>query len=263
MGDGLKRAAAAADETKPRAAGKFGKQETRHDPRTLRLSALLAPDLPPPPDIFSALPRVEQATKVADPRRLFPMDGNDVHGCCVIAAAAHAETLWEAFAGKKRVPTKSVVLRDYFHLTGGEDSGLVEIDTLNYWRQTGITGERILAYAAVDWKDRTRLRQAISIFGSVFIGFQVQRFCVDDFNHHRMWKPESLTNEGHAVLIVGYTPDYVVCLTWGGVQRGTNEWLEECCDECYAIIPGEATLKGFAPGLDYAALQSALQAVTA
>ena len=242
---------------------RFGKLAAKHDPRTLKLSALLAPDLKPPPDHFNALPRVFTGTGVDDPRRLFPMDGNQSVGCCTIAAAAHAETVWEAYCGRKRVPAKSAVLRDYFALTGGPDSGLVMLDVCNHWRQVGVTGEKILAFAGVDRRDHTAIKQAISLFGGLYLGFRVQEAAISDFNARRMWTPGPDTGEGHCIWLYAYTPDWVAGLTWGSTQRGTWEWFDAMADESFAILPGEASLAPFAPGLDLPALQAALQAVTA
>jgi hypothetical protein len=253
--------------TEPRAAGMFGKLPAKHDERTLRFSALLAPSLPPPPPSFDALLRVRVGLKLKrapNVSALFPMDGNDTHGDCTIAAAAHAETLWEAFCGKRRVPRASTVLRDYFNLSGGEDSGLVELDVLNRWRQGGITGEKILAYAAVDRHNLTAIQQAISTFGGVYIGFETTIHTLSEFRHHQPWtgKPPKDGN-GHAVFVTGYDINAVTCLTWGAVQNGTWEWWEDCVDEVYAILPGEGALAAFCPGLDLAALREALRSVTA
>lgn len=248
--------------TDTRKAGKFGKLPAREDPRTLRLAAFLEPEREPPPDHFNLLPRCEKATGISDPRSLFPIDGNDRYGDCVAAACAHAITAWTAMVGKRRIIDSKRVVETYLKLSPS-DAGLVEIDTLNLFRKTGLFGEKILAYVSVNWRKRELLKTAISNFGFVFIGFQVQENAVSDFMHHRQWTAGRLTNGGHAVLVTGYTADHVSCLTWGGVQRGDWSWVDQTWDECYAILPGEATLTGFAEGLDYAAIKQELDRVAA
>ena len=36
------------------------------------------------------------------------------------------------------------VIKVYFRLTGGQDTGLNELDVLNYWRQKKVFGDEIL-----------------------------------------------------------------------------------------------------------------------
>src|SRR5205085_12683333 len=179
-------------------------------------------------------------------------------GCCTISAAAHAESLWDAYCGRRRIPTTKAVLADYFALTGGADSGLVMLDVCNHWRQVGVTGERILAFAGVDHRRHDLVRQAIYLFGGLYLGFQVQEGAINDFEARRMWTPGALLNEGHAVWAYAYTSDWIAVLTWGSTQRGSWDWFDECVDEVFAIVPGEAAIPNFAPGLDLAALKTDL-----
>ena len=50
------------------------------------------------------------------------------------------------------------------------DKGAVELDVLNYWRQQGIAGHKIDAYAAFDSTNGETTRQAISLFGGICTG---------------------------------------------------------------------------------------------
>ena len=99
------------------------------------------------------------------------------------------------------------------------------------------------------------------LFGGVYLGFQVQQNCVQEFDAHKPWTPGPLTNDGHAVFAVGYDHSGVTVLTWGNTQQGTWAWWDECVDEAYAILPPEAQTAGFAPGFDFAQLKADVQAV--
>jgi hypothetical protein len=149
------------------------------------------------------------------------------------------------------------------HLTGGIDSGLNELDVLNYWRQHAAGREKILAFASIDPKNLTHIQQAIQIFGGVYLGFQVQQNCVQEFDNHQPWTPGPLTNDGHAVFATGYDQNEVTVLTWGNIQKATWPWWNECVDEAYAILPQEAKNPNFAPGFDIAQLQADLGEVAA
>jgi hypothetical protein len=239
---------------------RFGKHPPKTDYRTLSLKNYFTSALAPPPASLNVLSTVYDRLGISDSSKLFPMDGNDTLGDCTIAGLAHAVTTYRGLIGKKEIMSKSAVVKLYFHLTGGVDSGLNELDVLNYWQSHSVVGDKILAFAKIDPKNHTHIQQAIQLFGGVYLGFQVQQNCVQEFNSHQPWTPGPLTNDGHAVYAVGYDPNQVTVLTWGSTQQGTWAWWDECVDEAYAIIPPEAQNATFS-GFDLAQLQADLAAV--
>ena len=241
-------------------AGRFGKHPPKVDYRTLRFTTYAA-SLPAPPASDNVLTRVYQNLGTNDPTTLFPMDGNDTLGDCTIAALAHAMTVYHGLTKKKSIMAKNAVTKLYMHLTGGVDSGLNELDVLNYWRQHKVSGDEIVTYVSINPKNHTHVQQAIQVFGGVYIGFQVQQNCIQEFNAHQPWTPGPLTNDGHAVYTVAYDQNTVTVLTWGNTQQGTWAWWDECVDEAYAILPPEAKIAGFAPGFNFAQLQTDLSNV--
>jgi len=240
---------------------RFGKHPSKRDYRTLLFKDYVTAELGAPPTSDDVLKRVYASLKVNDPTKLFPMDGNDTLGDCTIAALAHADTTFNGMLGKEKIMAKQAVVKLYYHLTGGVDSGLNELDVLNYWRQNQVAGDEIITYVSIDPKNHTNIEQAIHIFGGVYLGFQVQQNCIDEFNKHQPWTPGPLTNDGHAVYAVGYDPTGVTVLTWGNTQRGTWAWWDECVDEAYAILPPQARNPKFAPGFNMAQLEADLKAV--
>jgi hypothetical protein len=239
---------------------RFGKHPPKSDYRTLRFRSYLTPKLPAPPASVNVLDRVYANLHTKDPTVLFPMDGNDTLGDCTIAALAHAVATYRGLVGKEKVMSKQAVIKLYLHLTGGVDSGLSELDVLNYWRQNKVSGDEILAFASIDPKNHTHVQQAIAIFGGVYLGFQVQQGCEQDFDARRPWTPGPLTTDGHAVFAVAYDQDLLTVLTWGNTQQATWAWWDECVDEAYAIIPPQAKSRDF-DGFDLAQLQADLEAV--
>jgi hypothetical protein len=240
---------------------RFGKHPPKIDYRTLRLKRYFTAALAPPPAAVDALSRVYQNLHTSNASDLFPMDGNDQYGDCTIAAAAHAVTTYHGLISKEKIMAAKSVVKLYFHLTGGVDSGLNMLDVVNYWRQHAISGDKILAYAAIDAKNHTHVQQAIQLFGGVYLGFQVQENCVEDFQAGKPWTPAPLTNDGHAVFAVGYDANELTVLTWGSTQKATWAWWDECVDEAYALLPPDAKKADFTPGFDFDQLKADLQAV--
>ena len=120
---------------------------------------------------------------ISDPTQLFPMDGNDQYGDCTIAGVAHAITVYRGMISQNIIPPSDDVVNQYFTLTDGNDTGMNELDVLGYWRNNSLWGDEILAYAKIDNTDHNTVKQAISFFGGVYLGFQVQVKAIDDFNN--------------------------------------------------------------------------------
>ncbi len=240
---------------------KFGKHPARLDGRNLMFADYVTAQLPSPPAAFDVLKTVYQKTKVADPAVLFPMDGNDTFGCCTIAALGHAITLYRGLVGQQRIMLRDAIVRLYFKLTGGQDSGLNMLDTLSYFRHNSIAGDQISAYVSINLLNHTHVKQAIQIFGAIYLGFIVQKDAIADFSAGIPWTPGPTLNEGHAIVLVGWDQRYVKLLTWGNVFLGTWEWLDSTADEGYALLPPEAAIAGFASGFDFEALRIDLKEV--
>lgn len=242
---------------------RFGKLPPLHDYRTLRLkNYLLHEQLPPPAPVYDALDQLRQRLAVSDLAALFPMDGNDRYGDCTVAALAHAVTVYRGRLGQESVMEKQDVIKLYLHLTKGADSGLAELDVLNYWRRHAAGGEKIMAYASIDPKNHAHVQHAIQLFGGVYLGFQVPEGCEEQFDAGTPWVPGKLTTDGHAVFATGYDADGVTVLTWGKLQKGTWAWWDECVDEAYALLPWEAMQTDFSPGFDGQQLKHDLSLIT-
>jgi len=240
---------------------RFGKHAPKIDYRTLKLKKYFTAKLAAPPASVDVLAKVYSKLKISDPTKLFPMDGNDQWGDCTIAALAHAVTVFRGLTGKKKIWDEKSIVKLYMHLSGGVDSGLNELDVLNYWQSHTASGDKIIAYAALDIKNHTHIKQAIQLFGGVYLGFQVQKNCLEDFTARKTWTPAPLTHDGHAVFAVGYDKTGVTVLTWGNTQKATWGWWDECVDEAYAILAPETKKADFTPGFNFDQLKADLAEV--
>src|SRR5437867_3767425 len=110
---------------------KLGKAAAQRDDRNLMFAAILRR----PPKV----PR-EYDFDLKHPGTPTPIFANDAHGDCVIAGRAHQTLRFEAIEQHKTIRiTDRDVLRECFKETGGEDSGLVVLQSLRLWRKQGWT----------------------------------------------------------------------------------------------------------------------------
>ena len=221
---------------------KLGKQVARHDPRTLLLASYVTPALPAPPD------QVDLTSKINS----WGMMENDQLGDCTCAAAGHLIMEWTANAGKKTVtPTDKQIVAAYSAITGynpatgANDNGAVEIDVLNYWRQSGIAGHKIGAYVALEPSNHIHIMDSVYIFEGCYIGLQLPVSAQAQVQNHQPWSvpPGGPTGDGkpgswggHAVPVVAYDQRGVTVVTWGALQTMTWSFWEAYCDEAYAIL---------------------------
>jgi hypothetical protein len=225
---------------------KLGKADAKKDTRNLKFATLLkgAPKLPDSYDFDTTHPGIPT-----------PMFANDTLGDCVIAGRAHQTLRFEDIEqGSVLMISDKDVTREYFKETGGPDTGLIVLDSLNRWRQKGWKvgkkkNYKIKAYAEVDYTDRDQVLQAIYSDVGIGIGVQLPSDAKQQILTGQPWDvtsgPGSVKGSwgGHYVLLPGYTPDGPVCVTWGRKQQITWDWLEKYCDEAYAIFDAKDMLK--------------------
>jgi hypothetical protein len=151
---------------------KFGKLPPITDTRTLKMTKY-AIKFPPTP------PAVDYLTKVPS----YPMYSNDTLGDCVAAAAGHMIESWTEYAGKFYEPTDADIIA-FYEFSGyvpsdpATDQGWELVPALNAWRQQGIAGHKIVAYAQLETGDYAQLKQAIAIFGNAYVGLNLPDYVV-------------------------------------------------------------------------------------
>jgi hypothetical protein len=235
---------------------KLGKRPVRYDERTLFLSKYLitrAPDPPPTKTYYEYLVKEWGLMK------------NDVIGDCTVASAGHLIMNWTAHTKAEVVPSDAEIeaayatITGYDPLTGKNDNGAYELDVLNYWRKDGIAGRKIDAYAALDVKNLTQVKQGIFLFGGVYMGLVLPRSA----QTQEVWDvvgSDGGSWGGHAVPVLGYGRHGFACITWGRIKYLSNAFWLKYVEECYAVLsPDWVNRDGIAPNhVDLASLQSDL-----
>jgi hypothetical protein len=245
---------------------KLGKQVARHDPRALLMASYVTPALPTPPA------SLDLTTKI----KAWGMMDNDDIGDCTCAAAGHLLMEWTENATKKMfTPTDQQIIAAYSAITGynpttgANDNGAVEVDVLNYWRQSGIAGHKITAYVSLEPSNHNHVMDSVYIFGGCYIGLQLPISAQAQVQNHQPWSvpPGGTTGDGkpgswggHAVPVMAYNSQGVTVVTWGALQIMTWSFWEAYCDEAYAILsPDYLTGKKKSPqGFDMDQLQADL-----
>lgn len=216
-------------------AGKLGKLKLEIHPWTLTLSKYLTPILP------------FLKTSVAWERRVtnWSMLGNDLYGDCVEAAAVNTIMTMTSQSGIQVSPTETQTLQDYTNITGfnpndsSTDQGTVMVDALAYYVKSGIAGRKVIGWASVKIDSSLwEFKQAISLFGTVLVGFNFPQSAEDQFNTGQPWtiNTSSPIVGGHCVALSEYSPTQLVCNTWGALQPTSLGFFPYYADEAYVLI---------------------------
>lgn len=237
---------------------KLGKKPPKHDPRTLLLADYLTGALTPPPA------KIDWSGKV----KTLGMMVNDTVGDCTCAAAGHLRQIWTANNGAEITAPDSAILKAYEDISGytpgkpDTDTGCVELDVLNYWRKTGIGGDKIFGYVALELGNKTHVQLAIDMLGGCTIGLQLPLSA----QRQSLWSVVGGSQAvpgswgGHEVALIAYDAATLTCVTWGKLLKMTWSFFSKYCDEAYGVLSQDwaAGAKVAPSGFTFAQLQADL-----
>lgn len=251
---------------------RLGRKAIKTDSRTLRLACYMTPALAPPP------PEKDWSAAVTQP---WGMLMNDTLGDCTIAGVGHAVQTLTANAGAEALVADADVLHFYEIWDGYDpsnpatDAGGIELDVLNAWQKsffsTATTEGSVLvahkldAFANANPVNVEEVKQAIFLFGGIYIGMNVPNFIMAA-EPPGIW--DVVANDGgldggHCVFVTGYDAELLTFVSWGTVYKMTWAYWSKYVDEAHALLsPDFLAANGMDPcGFDMAQLQSDLAAI--
>lgn len=242
---------------------KLGRKAIKVDSRNLRLARYLTTELPTAPA------QADYSKGITDWGEML----NDSLGCCTIAAVGHAVQVWTACTtGAMASVPDSVIQRYYSQWDGYDptdpttDQGGIALDVLNNWRTQGFAGHKLLAHVVVSSQNIEMVKQAINLFGGVYIGVSLPLSAQGQDVWNVGSGPSAAVGSwgGHCVYVVGYDATGVTCITWGKLQRMTWNFWSRYVDEAHPLLsPDFIAANNYAPnGLDLQQLQADLACIT-
>lgn len=223
---------------------KLGKRAPKHDPRTLKLGKYLA-GLPAPPAAVDFTGGIIN----------WGMMLNDTLGDCTIAACGHAVQSWTKLATGTELTYSDALILAYYEAWDGyvngnpaTDNGGIELDVLHFWYKYGFGPrvkhqgtDKLICYADPNPANVTEIKQAINLFGGVYIGLALPITA----QGQSIWRVvgNGKTGDsapgswgGHAVWCPKYDENYITCVTWGGLTQMTWGFWQTYVDEAHALL---------------------------
>jgi len=216
--------------------GRLGRKAIKRDSRTLKLAKYLTEKLPNPP----------AALDWSQGEDNWGIMLNDNLGDCTIAACGHAIQVWSRQVMTKYTVSDSDILAAYELWDGYDptnpatDDGGVELDVLNNWRNLGLANHKLFGFAEVTPTNLLEVRQAINLFGGVYIGVELPKTA----QKQKIWDVTNVTSNnsepdswgGHCVFVTGYDETSFTCITWGKLKKMTVPFWIKYVDEVYAVF---------------------------
>ena len=237
----------------PRQAGKYGRLHP--DPARPRLTleryldpraALSRRGLPPVPLTVD----IDRASAVQS----WPVYLNDQLGDCTIAAIGHMYGAWTTYAGSAEALFSDTAIQEAYSRVGGyvpgdssTDQGCVMQDVLADQQANGlddVSGKvhQVAGYAAFgNPADEVLLGQVLDVFGTVYVGINVQQRQEDEFASQRpwTWQRGGQVIGGHAVCLqrrLGSGSAPLEYVTWGALQPATVSFQAHAAEEAWAVV---------------------------
>jgi hypothetical protein len=176
----------------------------------------------------------------------WPMYDNDRIGCCTAAATGHMIQCGSANANGLVTPTDAQILKCYEDVsgydpqTGANDDGAAETDVLSYWQKTGVGGNKLDSWAAVDPSNFDHLRLGTWYFGGVYLGLTVTSEAEQQFDQGQPWQRGWFNRPvgQHAVPLLGFdhAAEILWVSTWGKIQAMTYDYWHFFGSEAYVPV---------------------------
>jgi hypothetical protein len=179
------------------------------------------------------------------PADAWGMFRNDSISDCTCAAIAHMLMLVTSHTGKLVIPDEADIIKAYSAITGydpttgANDNGADLPTVLNYWRDTGVAGHKIVQWGDVDHTSIEMQKHAINIYGATddAVSFPVSGGAqFDSGQPFTLLNPDGGSEGGHCVPRFGYGSEGCKCVTWSKVWGGTWDWWMKYLFESTAVV---------------------------
>ncbi len=187
------------------------------------------------------------------------LGGNDKYGDCGVVGIVNRLRMGAAVDGRPLPDfTDKEILDYYFTYTGGQDSGVVLSDFLDYVLAKGFPGDgrmKFRARVAIDHTNWDAMRLAASLFGGLYIGVGLPTRCQSEGKHWSVQGDGATGIDalwswgGHCVVVSGFdsTPSKpfdqpgepvgnMSILTWAECIYITKHWFSTYVTEAHAIL---------------------------
>lgn len=195
---------------------------------------------------------------------------NDNIGDCVEAAAGHLIQSWTANAVAQIILPDSAIIRWYSQLTGyipgneSTDNGTDMLTAVKAWKNSGLVGHKLTAFASINPTNITELQYAIYLLGGAYIGVNVPDYAMQSSVWDYMPGESYNIIGGHCIPLLDFdSQGWFWCVTWGQIIPVSMRFINQFCDEAYGCVSTDFLERtAFTPmGFNIAQMEADAQAI--
>lgn len=201
---------------------KLGCTPSVHKETTLSIRNYITPTLVYPPEAAWHKARDSWASKA-----------NNEHGCCVTLGVKQLLDCYHALASFDfiSIPDSTVILEA---TQNDALEGWSILECLETWRDKGMFGNKLDAFAAIPLGRPGVLKAMIYELGGVKCGVQLP----EDWMQTTTWESDRFAHiaGGHDIVILGYDADWYYGISWGEVVRISQAAIDNHFFELWAPV---------------------------
>lgn len=213
------------------------------------------------------------------PDFVYPMDGNDSVGDCVVAGWDHfRQVVTGLLTGTQKNFTQAEIW-DFYKTqnqnfdpngtsqTNGAGSSSDRGMDIQVFLEYLVSKKLILGFAKIDYTNDAELRAAVYIGLGIITGVVIRNAQMGDQFNKALWDfvPTSPVEGGHCVPFAGYNdaPKVTACITWAKLVQCTDAFILNQMDEAWFVLMQEhVDHPSFRNHFDLAGFSKAVSAIT-
>lgn len=237
----------------PRQAGKYGRLPMDRSAPRLTLERYLDPRSVLSRHGLPAVPLTQDVDRASEVPS-WPMYLNDTLGDCTIAGIGHVYGALSQYGGGSEALFDDATIQMVYSRVGGyvpgdpdTDQGCVMSQVLADQVSNGITDtagkvHKVAGYAAFgNPADAELLGQVLDVFGSVYVGINVQQSMETEFADGQPWDwtPGDQIVGGHAIALqrrFGVKDVPYEYVTWGALEKATANFQANAAEEAWVVV---------------------------
>jgi hypothetical protein len=213
------------------------------------------------------------------PNYIYPMDGNDAVGDCVVAGWDHfRQVVTGLLTGTQQNFTQDQIWSFYktqnpnfdpngISTTNGPGSSADAGMDIQTFLEYLVAQKYILGFASIDYTNEAEFKAAVYIGLGVITGVVVRDIQMNQYNQGTWdYVVSSPVDGGHCVPFIGYLgqpSDQVTCVTWARLINCTQAFITNQMDEAWFILTqAHVDHPGFRNNFNLAAFSQSVSDIT-
>jgi hypothetical protein len=189
---------------------------------------------------------------------------------CVPASAAYLLTSWTKNSNPPvKILDPKIIMDTLLAVAPGQNisKGCHMLRMLEYWRDSGMGGEKIDDFKPIQAQNSNLLKHAVYWFGGCMVGLMLPTSVKKSTDWVYNISMDKETKEGHAICVLGFEGNFFRAISFGKIILMDAMFYEKFNDETYIVLSQknwatfERDRSPTSPGLSYTELDDLMMSL--